>query len=313
MTYGLRSTIVPMEPRPAPAPFDDPDYIHQVKWDGVRMLAFVSRAGVRLQNRRLHDRTQHYPELQVLARLCRGPAILDGEVIVLHDGKPSFARVLQRDLTRSERATALARRLPVSYMVFDMLVADGEDISGEPLTVRQERLNGALATDGQIGLVESFTAGQALFAAVRANGLEGIVAKRVGSPYVEGKKSAHWLKIKYRRRIDCVVCGCTYREGHLSALLLGLYLSDGRLVYVGRAGSGLNGEALRELDRYFCAHAVDRAPFSPAPRIYGVRVVWSPPELVCTVEFQEWTEQLGLRAPVIVGFSSRPATDCVLE
>lgn len=313
MPYDLSSTIVPMEPRPAAEPFDDPAYVYQVKWDGVRMLAFVGPQGVRLQNRRLRDRTRHYPELTALARLCRGPAILDGEVIVLHGGKPSFPRVLRRDLAGPDQAARLMDRLPITYMVFDLLLAGDADLSGAPLAARQERLREWLRPADGIELVEDFSAGRALFAAVKEQGLEGIVAKRRASPYVEGKKTSYWLKIKYRRRIHCAVGGCTYKEGHFSALLLGLYHPDGRLVYVGRAGSGLTGEQARQLDRYFRANATAGAPFASPPRLYGVEVVWCRPELVCVVEYQEWTEELGLRAPVVVGFSDRPAAECVLE
>jgi ATP-dependent DNA ligase len=130
---------------------------------------------------------------------------------------------------------------------------------------------------------------------------------------VEGKKSTHWLKIKYRRRISCAVGGCTLKEGHLSALLLGLYSADGRFAYIGRAGSGLSGEQIRQLEQYFRNGSIEPSPFQPAPRIYGVKTVWCRPELVCVVEYQEWTEDLGLRAPVISGFSDRPAGDCVFE
>lgn len=313
MPYDLGSTIVPMEPRPVAEPFDDPSFIYQVKWDGVRMLAFVGPHGVRLQNRRLRDRTQHYPELAALGRLCRGPAILDGEVIVLHGGKPSFPRVLRRDLARPDQAARLMHRLPITYMVFDLLLAGDADLSRQPLGFRQETLRAWLRPADGIELVEDFSAGRSLFAAVKEQGLEGIVAKRLASPYVEGKKTSYWLKIKYRRRIHCAVGGCTYKEGHFSALLLGLFHPDGGFVYVGRAGSGLTGEQVRQLDRYFRANATADAPFASPPRLYGVEVVWSRPELVCVVEYQEWTEEFGLRAPVVVGFSDRPATECVLE
>lgn len=301
-----------MEPRSAAEPPDDPAYVYQVKWDGVRMLAFVAPDRVRLQNRRLHERTQHYPELQALAELCRGPAILDGEVVALHEGKPSFARVLQRDLTtHPERAGGLMRRIPVDYMVFDILLTGTEDIGRRPLHERQERLRDWLRPAAGVSLVEDFSAGRALFDAVRAEELEGIVAKRSDSPYVEGKRTSHWLKIKYRRRLHCAIGGCTFKEGRLSALLLGLYAADGQFIYVGRAGSGLNSEQARVLAQYFREHATATPPFRPAPRIYGVTSVWSRPELVCVVEYQEWTDDLSLRAPVIVGFSDRPVAECV--
>jgi bifunctional non-homologous end joining protein LigD len=301
-----------MQPLPSARPPVGSGWCHQVKWDGVRMLAFVGADGVRLQNRRLRDRTAHYPELQALRALCRTTAILDGEVICLRDGKPSFPAILRRDLARPERAAALASGLPIHYMVFDIILAGSADLSRQQLADRQRQLSEVLTPSENVVIVEDYPDGELLFAAVAAKELEGIVSKRRDSSYHEGKQVPHWLKTKCRRRIDCVIGGAAYREQRLAALLLGLYISDGRLLYVGRAGSGLTDEQLGLLNRYFRAAGDVPSPFTPPPRLSGVRTVWCRPEMTAVIEYQEWTEQLGLRAPVVAGFGSRPPHECLL-
>ena len=136
-------SIKPMEPRPAEAPFDDPEYVYQIKWDGIRILAFLEKGRVRLQNRKGRDRTAQFPELQHLAELIRSEeALLDGEVVVMEGGKPSFPRVIQRDFCKNERSILpLSRKLPCTYCLFDLLFLDGKDLTGEPLVERQQLLS----------------------------------------------------------------------------------------------------------------------------------------------------------------------------
>lgn len=187
----LFSAFSPMEPLPRCEPFDDTAYLFQVKWDGVRILAHVGGGQVYLHNRKLNERTRHYPELGLLADLVCGEAVLDGEVVALKDSRPNFPLLLERDLVVPGSAAALvgAARVQISYMVFDIVYRDGKNLMGLPLWERQLILSETVPKDGTVHLVESFEVGTALFESVSERGLEGIVAKRRNSIYLPGKKT----------------------------------------------------------------------------------------------------------------------------
>lgn len=237
LTYDFR----PMEPLPWPTPFTEAGWVFQVKWDGVRMLALWDRSLVRLVNRKGADRTNQYPEITGLGHAFPAGTIIDGELVVLAQGRPKFDLILRRDQRRQAAAIQSgAQQWPVLYAVFDLLYWQGQDVRSWPLSRRQSTLASIWPENcTQLYLVDNFQAGEELFAAVGLAGLEGIVAKRLQSPYIPGKKRSDWRKIKHWRQINCVVGGYTLRAGLPSALLLGLYADEG-LRYVGRAGSGLD-------------------------------------------------------------------------
>lgn len=309
-----------MEPELHREPFPSDRHIFQVKWDGVRMLVFSSRGDYRLQGRRLKDKTRVYPELSGLPReLSAREAILDGEMVVMINGKPSFAAILQRERTTTvDLIGRMARLNPIQYMIFDLLWLDGEDLRLQPLIARQEKLAKILPHQqlvlpggATLNLVEDFEDGPGLFRAVDEQGLEGIVAKVKDSPYLTGGKSRLWLKIKCRRRQLCVVGGFTLRDERFSALLLGVYTNEG-LFYVGRAGSGLNGRELQLLTEWLPRLTRDQSPFcNPVER--GLQSNWVEPQLVALVEFMEWTEAMHLRSPVIKGFTGDEPARCVFD
>lgn len=304
----------PMEPALAERAFDDPAWTAELKWDGVRNLALVEPGGVRLFTRRLRERTVRYPEMQALPdQFHRTRAVLDGELVVVAGGRPSFNRILERDLVTGEaEARRRAERIPATLMVFDLLELDGRDLLGEPLAARQERLRQLWRPGGPAHLVEGFPgAGAALFRAVAEAELEGVVLKRLDSPYRMGpEKSRHWLKVKRRLQMLCAVGGYTVTDGRPGALLVGAYDDGGRLRYLGRAGSGLTEVQLRTLrDRLPPAPC----PFDPVPPVAAERfaqrpdqVVWVAAQLTVLVEFNEWTEGGRLRSPVIKGFTAEP-------
>ncbi len=309
----LQQIIKPMEPMRHDQPFDDPRYAFQVKWDGVRMLAFVSGDGVRLQNRRLRDRTATYPELQILSKHLVGrDAILDGEVVVLQDGKPSFPRVIERDFaTNSRTISSMQQSHPIAYIVFDILWLDGRDLTRLPWQERDQQLHAAVREEDGIAVVDSFCGhGIDLFGAVETKGLEGIVAKEIDSRYLIGQKSNAWLKIKTKQRVRAVVGGMTVKGSHFSALLLGVYRGD-QLTYIGRAGTGITMEQADLLVQHLAQQRQASSPFANPPRISSAEVVWTYPALTVDVEFMEWTEELQLRAPVIKGFGIGDPKECV--
>lgn len=300
-----------MEPLAWTAPFDAAGWISQVKWDGVRMLVVNGGDSRRLVNRRGHLRSEQYPELLDLAEGLPGETVLDGEVVALIGGKPSFSSVMQRDQGRSQ--SVIRRNLaaiPVTYFAFDLLYAAGQDLRPLPWSDRQARLAALWPGNGPSRhLVESFPSGTGLYAAVAEQSLEGIVSKRQDSAYWPGKKSDAWRKIKLFRSIDCLVGGFTTRLGLPSALLLGLW-RDQKLVYIGAAGSGLSESDWRALLPFLRAAEQTQSAFVVSPRLRDRAVHWVVPSLSARVKFMEWSADLKLRAPVIVGLQSAASVDC---
>ena len=294
----------------------DPSFLFQVKWDGVRMIAHIGNGNMMLHNRKLNHRTAHYPELVRLAELIQHDVILDGEIVALREGKPSFPLVLERDLiggsTSMPDAAKVRRamqRVPIYYMVFDILYFKGKDITGLPLRERYEILGNLLPEDDTIHLVENFTDGEELFAALSAKKMEGIVAKDERSAYLPGKKHATWQKIKFRQRQLVVIGGYTIKNGQLNALLAGAY-HKGDLVYLGRVATGLSGRDIAGLSPFLKASVRVTSPFINASS--GKEKIWVEPKLVALIDFQEWTQDLRMRQPVIKGFTQDHPEDCVL-
>ncbi len=184
-------------------PFDSEEHLFEIKWDGTHILAFVEGNGYRLVNRHRAERTVQYPELACLAELPPG-LILDGEVVVFHEGRPDFGRLLSRDQAGSPlRIRLSARSMPATYVVFDLLYEGYESLLDRPLVERRERLRQLLEDLGRPQVVFSegiLGAGQALFEEVCRQGLEGVVAKRLASRYRPGKRTTAWQKIKPRLR-----------------------------------------------------------------------------------------------------------------
>jgi len=280
------------------------EYLYQVKWDGVRMLAFIEDGRVTLINKRHHDRTRQYSELQGLPeRLAGRSAVLDGEIVVLKGGKPSFPAVMSRDNLRDASRIQQAQGfLPIDYMVFDLLYFEGDDLRDQPLEERQGILREILSAGGGVHLVEDFSEGMALFASICSMDMEGIIAKQRSGRYIAGKRHQDWLKIKHRRKGSCLVGGYTLRGKMVNSLLLGWEQGE-RLLFVGRAGSGLNSEQQEALSAFLPGQERATSPFfnliRPPAAYHFVE-----PSIRVEVEFAEWTEEMHLRAPVIKAFIS---------
>ena len=311
--HPLDRKIHPMLATSADAPFDSKEFSFEPKWDGVRTLAFVDGGVVRLQTRNLLDCTAQYPEAHGIAEALTGAyqAIVDGEVIALDEkGVPSFQKLQARMHVQDEgRIRKLRRSTPVVYEVFDVLWMDGEDLTRVPLQERQRRLGLAVTPMGAVRHHEAFVGeGKALFEAAREQGLEGIVAKRLDSPYVEGR-SAAWIKIKAQRSIECVIGGWTAGQGGrantLGALLVGVY-RDGKLVPVGHVGTGFDERTLKDLLALLRERESPTTPFVKAPRV-NQPARWCLPELVCEVRYTGITNEGILRQPAYLGL--RPDID----
>ncbi len=301
-----------MEPVMHSAPFDSPDFLYQFKWDGVRMLAFLQEDKVKLVNKRGHERTLQYPEMQHLPQMVRArQAVLDGEIVVLKGGRPSFPTVMRRDQASQARTIEhLQHTLPINYMVFDILEADRELLLDKPLEYRQEQLRQKITNNDFLQLVEDFSQGVALFNSVCAMGLEGIVAKRRQSHYIPGKRHRDWLKVKCRLKQNCLIGGYTLRGRVVNSLLLGVY-QDNRFLYVGRAGSGLTSEQQEVLSSGFPPLRRDKSPFENLSH-HPAGCYFVEPHLGVRVEFQEWTEEMHFRAPVIKEFAVLTPAECTI-
>ena len=322
--------VEPMLACPGELPGDDGAYGYELKWDGVRALLYARGGRIRLESRRGGDVTTRYPELRALGReLGAREAILDGEVVAFdEEGRPSFQRLQGRMHLASE--SAVRRRMsdvPVAYMVFDLLFLDGHATMALPYRDRRELLDG-LGLSGPHWQTPAFHTGdgRALLEATLERGLEGIIAKRLDSPYEPGRRSAAWIKVKNRRRQDVVVGGWLPgeggRRGRIGALLAGVYDRTGaeaaargqpqRLAYVGRVGSGYTEDALDRLDALLEPLATDSSPFEGRQPPKGARYV--DPRLVAEVEFAEWTRTRTLRAPVFKGLrDGKDPLDVVAE
>jgi bifunctional non-homologous end joining protein LigD len=303
----MPAELVPMLARPGALPSDDARWAYEIKWDGVRAIAYITPGEIRLESRNLRDITATYPELRPLARqLGSRAAVLDGEIVAFDDnGRPSFSRLQERmHVTSDAAARRRAQRTPVSYMIFDLLYLEGRSLMELPYTARRERLEAlALADSAWQTPSAHHSDGAALLEATAAQGLEGLVAKRLGAPYEPGRRTGAWIKVKNTRRQELVVGGWVAGEGRraarVGALLLGYYDADGRLVFAGRVGSGFSERTLDDLARRLAPLERATPPFAVGQPPRGAHFV--EPLLVAEVEFSEWTPDGQLRHPTYKG------------
>ncbi|HVL63717.1 MAG TPA: non-homologous end-joining DNA ligase [Actinomycetota bacterium] len=294
-------------------PFDDDRYLFEMKWDGVRALAACTTETL-LLSRNGRDITSTYPELASLHdRVVALEAVLDGEIVALEGGRPSFERLQSRinlqDAKEIERAT---RSTPVSFVAFDLLYLDGRSLVERPVEERKRLLAEIVVPSDRVAVSEGEVgAGRALFEVARQAQLEGIVAKRLGSPYRPGRRSREWLKIKTVRDADLVVGGWTRGEGSRSSsfgsLLMGAYDGDD-LRFVGAVGTGFNERLLADLMARLDELETETPAFADPSGITGGRFGkpiknprWVTPDLVARVEFREVTSGTRLRAPSFKG------------
>jgi bifunctional non-homologous end joining protein LigD len=290
-TSSMPTFIPPMLATLVGAPFDDPDWTFEVKWDGFRVETVIDRADVRLWTRGQQDAAGYFgPFLSPADWIAADEAIVDGEVIALDDrGEPDFA-LLQARIKGQWRGGVAT---PFVYEVFDLMWLDGRSLLGEPLEVRRRLLKDVLRPDPRVRLSEDIAGdGIAFFEAARIRELEGIMAKDRRSTYEPGKRTMAWQKVKIRPEQELVVGGWTKGTGkavELGALLVGVY-EDGRLRYAGKVGAGFNDAIRSELLSALAPLASDDQPFAePPPRPVAKTASWLRPELVIRAEFAGWT------------------------
>lgn len=295
-------------------PFTSEGWIFEPKIDGTRCIAHISKDGVVLQNRRLIDITYRYPELE--ASLARaGDLILDGEIAVFSDGSPDFSALAEREhQLQKKRIDYLSKAIPSSYIVFDILNLKGKNIMEISLSERKKILKEELREDDLISVIDYFPQnGEAYYQAAVKMGLEGIMGKRESSMYQSGIRSSDWIKIKRSLTADLVVGGYIpgkgNRDAHFGGLLVGAY-DLGKLIYVGRVGSGFSERELESITQSFVP--AQQSAFSNPPST--PEVTWLKPNMVVEVTAMEVTRDGHLRAPVFIRIrNDKDPKDCLLE
>jgi bifunctional non-homologous end joining protein LigD len=297
-------------------PFSNPEWIFETKWDGFRSVCFVKNGQARFVSRNQIEMTPQYPELAGVAKqIDAKEAILDGEIVALDkDGMPRF-QLLQPRVGRKSGIEALRGHGHIVYYVFDLLYVDGNNLMPCPLVERKEVLERILKPASFIKLSEHIDGdGEAFFKQIEKFHLEGMIAKRAASPYVE-KRSKDWLKVKTIQRSEVVIGGYTQPRGsrsHFGALVVGLY-RDKRLHYVAHVGGGFNQRSLAELFKLMQPLKTKVSPFVDAPKT-NEPVQWLKPKLVAEVKFSEWTADQRLRHPIFVGLrEDKEPEDCRFE
>ncbi|RBY81134.1 DNA ligase [Blastococcus sp. TF02-09] len=304
----------PPEPPPAPVPMlatagalpavdEDARWGYEFKWDGVRAVATVRGGVLSLSSRKGTDITVRYPEVARLPGSLAGrDAVVDGEIVMMDAaGRPDFGALQNRMHRTGPEVPRMAAAAPVTYLVFDLLALDGEDLRARPYAERRELLDELAPAGHRWVLTPWFRGGGAdVRAASEENGLEGVVAKRLGSPYREGVRSPDWRKVKNFFTQAVVVGGWRpgqgRREGTIGSLLVGVPDDEGRLVYVGHVGTGFSDADLRHLQRTLTPRA--STPFENAlPREVTRDARWVEPDLVGEVAYAVWTADDRLRHP----------------
>lgn len=297
-------------------PFSDPEWIFETKWDGFRSICFVSKGKSNFVSRNQIDMTPQYPELASVAKqIDAREAILDGEIVALDkDGMPRF-QLLQPRVGRKSGVDALRGHGHIVYYVFDLLYVDGNDLTSCPVVERKEALAQILRPADFIKLSEHLVGdGEAFFKQIEKFHLEGMIAKRASSPYVQ-KRTKDWLKVKTVQRSEVAIGGYTQPRGsrtNFGALVVGLY--RGRdLHYVAHVGGGFNERALAQIFKLLQPLKTKVSPFVDAPKT-NEPVQWLKPKLVAEVKFSEWTADLRMRHPVFIGLrEDKKPQDCRFE
>jgi bifunctional non-homologous end joining protein LigD len=305
----MPTAVHPMLATSVEKPFDDPEWLFEIKWDGYRAVSFLQDGKVRLVSRNQNELTREFPELHELSKLIKAKnAVLDGEVVALDEqGRASFSLMQQRTgIRKGGRRVGARRELQIVYYIFDLLYVDGFDLRRVGLEQRKQALAQIVAPSELVRYSDHFPQGLALFEVARQKDLEGILAKKRASHYEE-RRSREWLKIKVTQTVDCVIGGYTDPEGsrqYFGSIVLGLYDKKGRLIHVGQAGTGFNQAMLKEIWQLLNALETNRSPFNGD--VDAAHAHWVKPELVAEIKFTEWTHEsaeggMKLRAPVFLG------------
>jgi bifunctional non-homologous end joining protein LigD len=294
-------------------PFSDAQWLFEIKWDGIRTVAFIENGKVRLFARSKRDVTQEFPEFQDLAKHVRaGTAILDGEIVTLDENGRSDFQKLQNRFGVSNPSQKLMQSVPLIYYVFDLVYCNGFDLRKSPLLQRKELLRQVLAADERVRYSEhQLEKGKELFEAAKEQGLEGIVGKQIESPYT-GNRTPLWIKLKIVNELDAAILGWTAprrTRQYFGALVLGLY-DQKELKFIGSVGTGFDQQTQKDILGQLEKGKVPKSPLREPPKLRE-HVEWVRPALVARVKFANWTDEDHLRAPVFLSIrKDRLPKDC---
>ena len=280
-------------------PFDDEDYIYELKLDGIRCVAYIEPKSVSLQNKRFKELTPIYPELSDICKCVKKRVILDGELVVLTDGKPDFYALQRRSLmTDSFRISLAAKKNPVQFAAYDIIYFDGKYLTDKPLLERKEILSENVREGFNLSISRYVsTTGVAFFELAKEENLEGIVAKKKDGLYHIGKRTHDWIKIKVMQDEDLLVLG--YQpddDGNVKDLILGFYDDKGELKCRGKVYLGVSKAEQKIIAEFAKKNTVKKQWFDKYKH-----VVWLKPQLVGTAHFMHETENGGMRQPVWKG------------
>lgn len=305
--------LKPMLATAGTLPSDDSGWAYEVKWDGLRALAYITGGAVMLSSRTTRDITHAYPELASLASaVATDQTVLDGEIVAFAGGDwPDFEALQQRmNIGSAAQARLLSAQNPVTYLAFDVLWLDGKPLFDRPYAERRKLLTGLGLGGARCQVPPSFTgeSGADIQAVSRQHGLEGVMAKRLQSRYEPGRRSPAWRKIKNVRSQTVVIGGWKPgeggRSGLIGSLIVGVY-DEGELVYCGHVGTGFSVQTLRMLGQRLAQLRRATSPFSARSTVDEARFAqWVEPELVAEIEFADWTKSGRLRAPSYKGLRS---------
>ncbi|MCU7495071.1 MAG: DNA ligase D [Ignavibacteria bacterium] len=295
-TSKMPHSAEPMLAELVEEPFNDRNWIFEVKWDGYRAIAEIEKSEVSLLSRGKNSFNEKYPEIVEALKGIKHDAVLDGEVVALDKtGKSNFQ--LLQNYSRTKEGELI-------YYVFDLLYLDGYDLRDLPLKDRKDMLRKLLPELRHVRFSDHVKeSGIDFFMAAQEKQQEGIMAKDLRSPYRSGQRTGEWQKIKTHMRQEAVIAGFTEPRGtrkYLGALVLGMYDKNHELHYVGHAGGGFDRESLLEMRKRLDPLVQDDPPFARPPRT-NMPVKWVRPELVCEVSFSEWTEKGIMRQPIFMG------------
>jgi len=291
--------------------FDSPNYIYELKLDGLRCLAYLDKDETDLRNKRNIKMKVKVPELSEIHKQVKCRCILDGELIVIKDGKPDFFEIQRRSLmTNTFKIQLASSKLPATFTAFDILYYDDHEVKNLPLMQRKKLLEKTIKENERIAISRYIEeSGIEFYKLAKQNQLEGIVAKKKDSKYYFDKRTKDWIKIKNLQDDDFVVCGYIFKDNNVISIVLGQYSSN-QLVYKGHTTLGLSTVDFKLIKS---TPEISAQPFNDLPS-GNDNAVWIEPILVCTVKYMMKTANGSLRQPVFKGLrDDKTPKDCIVE